>query len=114
MENGDQCDNSLLLKSHLSSLSENPFLHCGVKNVIYSDLDSLIVHFDKYFSEDVDKYKWITNPFVDTVIALQGFRSLEAKQFNDLSFDLTLKSIYSPDSITSFWITAQNFLAFHH
>ena len=76
-------------------------------NVIYLHLDSLISLFDKYFSEDIDKYKWIRNPFVDNAIAPQGFTSLEAKQFIDLSSDLTLKSIYSANSITSFWIMAR-------
>ena len=55
----------------------------------------------------MDKYKWIKNPFVDNANAPQGFTSLEAEQFIDLSYDLTLKSTYSPDSITSFWITAR-------
>ena len=50
LKNGEQCDSFPLLKSHLSSLSGNPSLHCGVQNVIYSHLDSLISHFDKYFS----------------------------------------------------------------
>ena len=117
MENGEQCDSFPLLKSHLSSLSGNPSLHCGVQNVIYSHLDSLISHFDKYFSEDIDKYKWIRNLFSEDIdkykwirnnaIASQGFTSLEAQQFIDLSSDLTSKSIYSADSITSFWIMAQ-------
>ena len=79
LENGEQCDSFPLLKSHISSLSGNPFLHCGVKNMIYSHLDSLISHFDKYFSEDMDKYKWIRNPFVDKAIAPQGFTSLEVE-----------------------------------
>ena len=73
---------------------------------MYSYLDFLILHFDKYFSEDMDKYKWIRNPFVDNAIAPQRFASLEAEQFIDLSSDLTFKSIYSLDSITSLWITA--------
>ena len=55
LEDGEQCNSFPLLKSHLSSLSGNPSLHCGVKNVIYLHLDSLISHFDKYFSEDMDK-----------------------------------------------------------
>ena len=52
----------------------------------------------------MDKHKWIRNYFVDNAIAFQGFTSLEAKQFVNLLSDLTLKSIYSPDSLTSFWI----------
>ena len=50
---------------------------------------------------------WVRNPLVDNAIVPQGFACLEAEQFIDLSFDLTLKNIYSPNSITSFWITAQ-------
>ena len=79
----------------------------GVKNMIYLHLDSLISHFDKYFSEDMDKYKWIKNPFVDNTIAPQGFISLKAEQFINLSFDLTLKYIYSSNLTTSFWITVR-------
>ena len=45
----------------------------------------------------MDKYKWIRNPFVDNAIAPQGFTSLEAEQFIDLSSDLTLNSICSLD-----------------
>ena len=55
----------------------------------------------------MDKYKWIRNPFVDNAIAFQRFTFLEAEQFINLSSDLTLKSIYSADLITSFWITAR-------
>ena len=44
---------------------------------------------------------------VDNAIASQGFTFLEAEQFIALSYDLNLKSIYSSDSITSFWITAR-------
>ena len=42
LKNGKQCNSFPLLKSHLSSLSGNPSLYCGVKNVIYLHLDSLI------------------------------------------------------------------------
>ena len=87
LENGKQCNGFPLLKSHLSSLSGNPSLHCSVKNVIYWHFDLLISHFDKYFSEYMDKYKWIKNPFVDNAIAPQGFTFLAAEQFIDLSSD---------------------------
>ena len=50
----------------------------------------------------MDKYKWLRNPFVDNAIAPQGFTFLEVEQFIDLSFVVTLKSIYSADLITSF------------
>ena len=85
LENGQQCDSFPHLKSHLSSLSENPSVHCGLKNVIYSHLNSVISHFHKYYSKDMDKYKWIRNPFVDKAIAPQWFTSFEAEQFIDLS-----------------------------
>ena len=52
LKNGEQCNSFPLLKSHLSLLSGNASLQ---KNVIYSHLDSLISHFNKYFSEDMDK-----------------------------------------------------------
>ena len=42
LENGEQFKSFPLLKSHLSSLSGKPSLYCGVKNVIYLHLDSLI------------------------------------------------------------------------
>ena len=56
-------------------------------------LDALISHFEKYFSKDMEKHNWIRNPFVDNANDSQGFTSLEAEQFIDLSSDLTLKSL---------------------
>jgi len=50
------------------------------------------------------KHNWIRNPFVDNANAPQGFASLEAEQFIDLYTDLTLKSIYNPNSLISFWV----------
>ena len=47
-----------------------------------SQLDALISHFEKYFSEDMEKHNWIRNPFVDNANASQEFTSLEAEQFN--------------------------------
>ena len=55
----------------------------------------------------MDKHKWIRNSFVDNAIAPQKFTSLEAELFIDLPFDLTLKSVYSSDPLTSFRIKAQ-------
>jgi len=46
--------------------------------------------------------------FVDNANAPQGFTSLEAEQFIDLSSDLTLKSIYNPKSLFSFWVKARS------
>ena len=63
-----------------------------MKTVMCSHLDALISHFEKYFSEDTEKHNWIRNPFVDNPNASQGFTSLEAEQFINLSSDLTLKS----------------------
>ena len=70
--------------------------------------DALISHFEKYFSDDMEKHNWIRNPFVDNANTPQGFTSLEAEQFIDLSSDLTLKSIYNPDSLISFWAKARS------
>ena len=75
-----------------------------MKTVMCSHLDALISHFEKYFSEDMKKYNWIRNPFIDNANAPQGFTSLEAEQFIDLTSDLTLKSMYNPNSLISFWI----------
>lgn len=62
----------------------------------------------KYFSEDMEKHNWIRNPFVDNnATASHGFTSLEAEQFIDLSSDLTLKSIYNPNSLIAFWVNAR-------
>ena len=44
----------------------------------------------------MEKYNWIRNSFVDNANAPQGFTSLEAEQFINLTSDLTLKSIYTP------------------
>ena len=54
----------------------------------------------------MEKHDWIRNPFVDNTNAPQGFTSVEAEQFMDLSSDLILKSIYNPNSLISFWVTA--------
>ena len=73
-----------------------------MKTVMCSHLDALISHFEKYFSEDMEKYTWIRNPFVDNANAPQRFTSLEAKQFIDVTCDLTFKSIYNLNSFISF------------
>ena len=66
-----------------------------------SHLDAPISLFEKYFSQDIKKYNWIKNPFLDNANASQGFTFLEAKQFIDLTSDLTLKNIHEvgPKSI---------------
>ena len=68
---------------------------CDMKTVMCLHLDALISDFEKYFSEDMEKHNWIGNSFVDNPNASQGFTSLEAEQFIDLSSDLTLKSLYN-------------------
>ena len=73
-----------------------------------SHLEALISHFEKYFSEDMEKHNWIRNPFVDNANASQGFTSLEAEQFIDLSSDLTLKSLYNLNLLISFWVKARS------
>ena len=78
-----------------------------MKTVMCSRLDALISHFEKYFSDDMKKYNWIRNLFVDNANAPHGFTSMAAKQFIDLSSDLTLKSIYNPNLLISFWIKAR-------
>jgi len=79
-----------------------------MKTVMCSHLDALISHIEKYFSKDMEKNNWIRNPFVDNANAPQGLTSLEAEQFIDLSSDLTLKSIYNPNSFISFWVKARS------
>ena len=71
-----------------------------------SHLDALILHFEKYFSEDMEKYNWMRNPFVNNANLPQGSTSLEAEQFIDLTSDLTLKSLYNPNSLILFWVKA--------
>ena len=66
---------------------------CHMKTVICLDLDALISHFEKYFSEDMEKYNWIRNSFLDKANAPQGFTSLEAEKFISLTSVLTLTSI---------------------
>ena len=70
------------------------------------DLDALISHLEKYFSEDMEQYKWIRNPFLDNANAPQGLTSLEAEKFINLTSVLTLKNIYGPNSLISFWVKA--------
>ena len=61
---------------------------CDMKTVMCSHLNALISHFEKYFSEDMEKYRynWIRNPFVDNANAAQGFTFLEATFSVDLGF----------------------------
>ena len=70
------------------------------------DLDALISHLEKYFSKDMEKYKWIRNSFLDNANAPQGLTSLEAEKFINLTSVLTLKNIYGPNSLISFWVKA--------
>ena len=55
----------------------------------------------------MEKYSWIRNPIFDNANAPQGFKSLRAEQFIDLTSDFTLKSIYNPNSLISFWVKAR-------
>ena len=55
-----------------------------MKTVMCLHLNALISHFEKYFSEDMEKHNWIRSLYVDDANASQGFTSLEAKQFMDL------------------------------
>ena len=73
-----------------------------------SHLDALILHFKKYFSEDIEKHNWIRNPFVNNADLPKGSTSLEAEQLIDLTCDLTLKSLYNPNSLISFWVKARS------
>ena len=70
--NNEQCDNFPLLKSYLNLQSGNLSLQntdeCDMKTVICLHLDALISHFEKYFSEDMEKHNWIRNPFVVVVV----------------------------------------------
>ena len=72
--------------------------------VICLHLNAVISHFEKYFSEDMEKHNWIRNPFVDNANASQGFTSLEAEQFMDLSSGLILKSLYNLNLLILFWV----------
>ena len=56
----------------------------------------------------MEKHIWIRNPFVDNANTPQGFTSLEAEHFIDLSSDLTLKSLYNSNSLISFWVKARS------
>ena len=110
--NNEQCESFPLLKSHLNSQSGNISLQntdeCNLKTMMCSHLGALISHFEKYFPEDMEKHNWIRNPFADNANTPQGFTSLEAEQFIDLSSDLTLKSIFNPNSLISFWVKARS------
>ena len=108
--NNEQCACFPLLKSHLKSQSGNLSLQnadeCDIKTVIVRIWCSNLAF--KYFPDDMEKHYWIRNPFVDNANTPQGFTSLEAEQFIDLSSDLTLKSICNPDSLISFWVKARS------
>ena len=78
-----------------------------MKTVMCSHLDALISHFGKYFFEDMEKHNSIRNPFAENANAPQGFTPQEAEKFIDLTSDLTLKSMYNPNSLISFWVKAR-------
>ena len=78
-----------------------------MKAVMGSHLDAVISHFEKYFSEDTEKYNWIRNPFLHNANVPQGFTSLAAEQFIDLTSELTSKSIYNPNSLISFRVNSR-------
>ena len=52
----------------------------------------------------MEKHDWTRNPFVDNENAAQEFTSLKVKNPIGLSLDLTLKSLYNPNSLISFCI----------
>ena len=66
------------------------------------------MHFEKYFSENMEKHNWIRNPFVSNANFPQRSTSLEAEQFIDLTSDLTLKSLYNHNSLISFFVKARS------
>ena len=57
--NNEQCDSFPILKSHLNSQAGNLSLHntneCDMKTVMCLHLDAPISHFEKYFSQDMEK-----------------------------------------------------------
>ena len=71
--NNEQCDSFPILKSHLNlqsdSLSQQNTDECGMKTVMSWHFDALISHLEKYFSEHMEKYNRIGNPFVDNANA---------------------------------------------
>ena len=75
-----------------------------MKTVMYSHLDALISHYEKYFSKDMEKFYWIKNPLLIMQMPLRGLHL-----WNDLTSDLTLKSIYryNPNSLISFRVKVQ-------
>ena len=79
-----------------------------MKTLMCLHLDALISDLEKYFFEDMERYKWIRNSFVDNTNSPQGFTSLEAEQIIDLTSELTLKSMYNPYSFISFWVKARS------
>ena len=78
-----------------------------MKTVMCSHLDALFSHFEKYFYEDMDKYNWIRNSLLIMQMPLRGLHLWNLNNFNDLTSDLTLKSIYNPNLLISFWIKAR-------
>ena len=94
--NNEECDSFPILKSHFNSQSGNLSLSTSdkrdIKSVMCSHLDALILNFEKYFSEDMEKRNWIRNPVVNNA---------------NLTSDLTLKSLYNPNSLISFWVKAR-------
>ena len=64
-----------------------------MKTVMFSHLDPLISHLEKYFSEGMEKCNWIRNSIVDDANASQGFTSLEAERFIDFTSDFRNHSL---------------------
>ena len=104
--NNEECDSFPILKSHFTSQSGNLSLgtsdKCDIKSVMCSHLDALILHFKEYFSEEMEKRNWTRNSFLNNANLPQGSTSVEAIQFIDLTSNLTLKSLYNPNTLISF------------
>ena len=87
--NNEQCNNFPLLKSRLNSQSGNLSLQntdeCDIKTVMSLHLDALISHFEKYFSEEMEKHNWIRNLLLIMQMPLRG---LDVWKLNNLSIFL--------------------------
>lgn len=87
-------------------LSENDLtLNEAEKFMFLDHLSQLIVHFEKYFPEDIQQHDWIKDPF--TSDPPQAFTTSEKEQFIDITSDSRLKSKFLSSSLSQFWTSVK-------
>ena len=90
--------------SFLSNLLEKKsmMLPSDLQSVFVQHLSTLELKFAQYFPEDLSRYKWISDPYVQPIPS--SFTEEEKEDYIDLTCDSSLKRKFNSVNLTHFWI----------